>query len=93
MKIALIQVSQNEIYDFTNVNFQITKEKAKQLQREMIDKNLRLVEEAAKLGVDMIVTTEAINFTRTSNQCYIEVYDLFDNYDNSETLSYNNSNK
>lgn len=88
MKIALIQVTQNKLYDFGDNGFNIEKKQAKILQNEMIEKNLKLIEEAAKRGVDIIVTTEAINFTRMNNECDKEVFDLFPKQEESTILKY-----
>lgn len=62
MKLALIQTKQNALYSFADTQRRYSVQEAKTLQRVMLDENLALIREAARMGCDLIVTTEAINF-------------------------------
>ena len=62
MKIALIQEKQNELYLFKENELFFDEERILELQSEMISQNLRLIKKAAAAGVDIILTSEAINF-------------------------------
>lgn len=63
MKIALIQTKQNKLYDFENPGKYWSRREAHEKQREMIEQNIRLLEEARRLGADLAVTSEAVNFS------------------------------
>lgn len=62
MRIGLIQTKQNRLYNFIEREEHLTAEEAKKLQDEMIEQNLSLIREAKDLNVNVIVTSEAINF-------------------------------
>lgn len=62
MKIALIQTKQNELYDFENPGKYWSRSDAHEKQREIVEQNIRLLEEAGRLGADLAVTSEAVNF-------------------------------
>lgn len=62
MKIALIQEKQNDLYLFKAEKLFFDEHRILELQDEMIKQNLRLIKEAAKQDVDIILTSEAINF-------------------------------
>ena len=62
MKIALIQEKQNNLYLFKDENLFFDKQQILELQSEMIEQNLKLMRDAAKRTVDLILTSEAINF-------------------------------
>jgi predicted amidohydrolase len=79
MRIGIIQTKQNKLYDFNDINFYITKEKAKKLQHEMIQQNFKLIDEACNLNCDLIVTSEAIDFCRTSSKIDGIIPELFPN--------------
>lgn len=76
MKLGLIQTKQNELYDFSNPELLLSKERVLELQREMKEQALSLIREACRKDCDFIVTSEAINFcgTQKSILCdYTEV--------------------
>lgn len=81
MQIGIIQTKQNKLYDFGDANFCITKEEAKKLQQEMIEQNFTLIDEACNLHCDLIMTSEAINFCRTSPKTEGIIPELFPNPD------------
>jgi len=58
----MIQTKQNQLYDFENQTFHIPKEKAVALQKEIVEQNLGLIQEAIMNNCNLIFTTEAINF-------------------------------
>lgn len=62
MKIALIQEKQNNLYLFKDENLFFDKQQILELQSEMIEQNLKLMRDAAKRTIDLILTSEAINF-------------------------------
>lgn len=62
MKLALIQTKQNELYNFPGIR-KFEKNEALRLRNEYMEDVFRLVEEAAKKGADLIVPTEAVNFS------------------------------
>lgn len=62
MRLALIQTEQNELYQFNKSDIIYTKEEVKKYQADMVYQNLVLMRKAAAEDVDLIVTTEAINF-------------------------------
>lgn len=62
MKIALIQEKQNDLYLFKAEKLFFDEHRILELQDEMIKQNLSLIKEAAKQDVDIILTSEAINF-------------------------------
>ena len=61
MRLGLIQVKQNGLYDFGGSE-PVSMEGAGCLQQEMLEQNYRLIGEAGRQQCDLIVTTEAINF-------------------------------
>lgn len=63
VRIGLIQVKQNKIYDFEKID-RIDIPKKRKLVSDYIKRNIELVKEAAQRGCNVIVTTEAINFCR-----------------------------
>lgn len=63
VRIGLIQVKQNKIYDFEKID-RIDIPKKRKLVSDYIKRNIDLVKEAAQRGCNVIVTTEAINFCR-----------------------------
>ncbi len=62
MRLALIQTKQNALYCFAAPERRFTMDEAELLQQEMLRQNLKLMQEAAEKGCDLIVTTEAINY-------------------------------
>ncbi|MGB8453449.1 MAG: carbon-nitrogen hydrolase family protein [Anaerocolumna sp.] len=76
MRLGLIQSKQNELYDFSNPDLLINKNRVIELQNEMQNRVLKDMKEAGQKGCDFIVTTEAVNFCGTpKNICcdYTEV--------------------
>lgn len=62
MRIALIQTIQNRLYNFIDPTDSFSFEEARNLQKDMINQNLKLIEQAIEKECDLIVTTEAFNF-------------------------------
>lgn len=62
MKIALIQEKQNELYRFHDEDLSFHRDEMLFLQKEMVEQNLGLIRNAATRGVDLVLTSEAINF-------------------------------
>lgn len=62
MKIALLQSRQNALYNFPDQKKLWTVKECMRLQREMLESNYRMMEEAAAGGADLMVTAEAINY-------------------------------
>ena len=78
MKLGLIQTKQNILYDFANPHTFSAEERLR-LSEEMVEQNIRLINEAAALGADLILTSEAINFTGTPVDR--ETFDIIPEYD------------
>ena len=57
MRLGLIQAEQNELYDFSNSELLINKNRVIELQKEMQSQALKGMEEASQKGCDFIVTT------------------------------------
>ena len=64
MKLGLIQTKQNILYDFAYPH-EFSAEERLRLSEEMVEQNIRLINEAVSGGADLILTSEAINFTGT----------------------------
>jgi len=62
VRLGLIQSKQNELYDFSNPDLLINKNRVIELQKEMQNQVLKGIKEAGQKGCDFIVTTEAVNF-------------------------------
>ncbi len=62
MRLALLQSKQNELYDFVNLQGKHTVPECIRLQKEMLEQNYRMMEEAVSQECDLMVTTEAINY-------------------------------
>ncbi|HBA48683.1 MAG TPA: hypothetical protein DCZ91_12970 [Lachnospiraceae bacterium] len=62
MRLALIQIKQNELYQFQKSGIRYTPEEVRRYQADMVCRNRVLMQKAAGEGVDLIVTTEAVNF-------------------------------
>lgn len=76
MKLALIQTKQNQLYNFPATR-RFERKEALFLRKEYMEETLRMTEEAAKQGADLIVTTEAVNFSghfSKVNAPYQELY-------------------
>lgn len=76
MRLGLIQLKQNKLYDFSNPGLSLDKAQVIELQQEMQEQVLSGMKEAGQRGCDFIVTTEAVNFcgTQSSIRCdYREV--------------------
>lgn len=76
VRLALIQTEQNELYNFPGTR-SFEREEALQLRAEYMENVFRLTEEAAKSGADLIVTTEAVNYSghfSKVNAVYSDLY-------------------
>lgn len=62
MKISLLQIKQNALYNFGNSAY-ISPDIRKSLAEKMVRKTLIMADKAAKDGCDYIITPEAVNFT------------------------------
>ncbi len=62
MIVSLIQEKQNALYQFETENVFFYKAQVVEYQKDMIQQNLLLMEEAARQGTDLIVSSEAINY-------------------------------
>lgn len=76
MKLALIQTKQNELYNFPGTRIFETKE-ALDLRSEYMEEVFRMIEEAAKKGVDLIVTTEVVNYSGHFSKIKVPYADLY----------------
>lgn len=77
MKLALIQSKQNPLYDFPAETTFIEQE-ARSLRRDMFHAVCRSIETAARHGADLIVTTEAINFSGPFFRVRTPYHQLYD---------------
>ena len=68
MKIGLIQTKHTAMCNFLDSSFVFTKEQCVKMQREGVQQALNLLGDAANGGYDLLVTTECINYIRTSNR-------------------------
>ncbi len=75
MRISLIQVCQNELYNFGEPD-NLNHEQKLLLRNEMIDKTITGIKSAAAKGANLIVTTEAINFARPDSNNVSAISDL-----------------
>ena len=66
MKIGLIQTKHNALYDFLNPKFDLSLPQCRSLQEQQVQQNLALLKRAKGQGFDLLVTTECINYIRTS---------------------------
>lgn len=62
LKLGLIQTKQNRNYDFHDTEPPESVEEALDNQKAMIEQTTGLMEEAGRLGCNLIVTPEAVNF-------------------------------
>lgn len=83
MKLALIQTKQNELYNFPGTR-KFEKSEVLSLRREYMEYVFRLVEEAAKKGADLIVTTEAVNFSGHFTKVKAIYSDLYQEMEENE---------
>ena len=51
MKLALIQEKQNKLYSFNQPDLRFTKDQIMELQKEMIDQNLKMIQRAISHNV------------------------------------------
>ncbi|MBQ9308397.1 MAG: carbon-nitrogen hydrolase family protein [Clostridia bacterium] len=63
MRLALLQLKQNGLYDFASPDLSLTDSMRRSLAREMCDQTLALMEDLGP--TDLVVTTEAVNFPGT----------------------------
>lgn len=66
MKLGLVQSVHNSMYDFLNPRFSFSRRECRILQEQQVQQNLELLSGAAGKGFDLLVTTECINYIRTS---------------------------
>lgn len=66
MKLGLVQTSHSPMCNFLDPAFPYTEQECRQMQREQVAQNLELLAQAAGQGYDLLVTTECINYIRTS---------------------------
>ena len=66
MKLGLVQTKHNAMYNFLNPDFPFDRGTCLALQAAQVEQNLTLLAEAARQGYDLLVTTECINYIRTS---------------------------
>lgn len=92
MKLALIQTKQNELYNFPGIR-KFEKNEALRLRNEYMDEVLRLTEEAAKKGADLIVTTEAVNFSGHFSKVKAKYSDLYREMEKIENAVQNDRQK
>lgn len=64
MKISLLQIKQNILYDFQNMP-RLSADIRKQLADKIVHKTIVMADKAASCGCDYIITPEAVNFTGT----------------------------
>ena len=76
MKLALIQEKQNNLYSFNQPDLRFTKDQIMELQKEMIDQNLKMIQRAISHNVDLVLTSEAINFVGNPYRYQEKPYDL-----------------
>lgn len=76
MKLALIQEKQNKLYSFDQPNLKFTKEEIIIFQKEMIDQNLEMIAESLNNNVDLVMTSEAINFVGNPYRYQENPYEL-----------------
>lgn len=62
MVIGLIQEKQNALYQFGREDIRFTRRQALALQKEMVEKNLAMMRQAAERDCDLLVTSEAFNY-------------------------------
>lgn len=62
MKISLLQIKQNKLYEFEKSQY-FSFDERMNLMSEMLNKTARMAETAAQEGCDYIITPEAVNFT------------------------------
>lgn len=68
MKLGLVQTKHNAMYNFLNPDFPFDRDACLAMQAEQVEQNLTLLAGAEEQGYDLLVTTECINFIRTSNR-------------------------
>ena len=80
MKISVIQCNQKVLYD-VNKPGEFNLETCKKLSEEVLEQNFKLIEDAAKEGVDLIVTMEAINVSIFPNDLRYNFADSVESID------------
>lgn len=68
MKLGLVQSVHNAMYDFLNPRFSFSPQECRVLQARQVQQNLDLLARTARQDFDLLVTTECINYIRTSSQ-------------------------
>lgn len=66
MKLGLVQSKHGSMYNFLDPRFALTPEQCRRQQAAQVEQNLALLGQAAGQGFDLLVTTECINYIRTS---------------------------
>lgn len=85
MKIGLIQTRHNELYNFLSPEFSLSLSQCRFLQEQQTRQNLDLLEQTKGKGFDLLVTTECMNFIRTSPANRAEDAGLYPPLDCRET--------
>lgn len=67
MKLGLVQTKHSSMYDFLSQDFTLTTDECLAQQIAQVEQNIHLLYTAAGQGFDLLVTTECINYIRTSN--------------------------
>ncbi len=65
MKISLIQLKQNSLYDFSSPDRMWTAQESGRLSKEMVEQTLSIMEQCH--DTDLVVTTEAVNYPGKGN--------------------------
>lgn len=88
MRIALIQTKQNRLYHFPSSD-RFSKEEVIHLREEIVTSTLTLIEEAARNGVDLILTSEAFNYAGQPWRTSVPYTEFFpaDDHQIEDTLS------
>ena len=66
MKLGLVQTRHNAMYNFLDPAFPYSEQDCRRMQQEQLEQNLQLLAGAAGQGYDLLVTTECINYIRTT---------------------------
>lgn len=68
MKLGLVQSAHNVMYDFLNPRFSFSLQECRALQTCQVQQNLDLLARTVGQDFDLLVTTECINYIRTSSR-------------------------
>lgn len=67
MRLGLVQSQHNAMYNFLSPDFAFSEAECVAMQRQQFEQNLELLASAAGQNCDLLVTTECINYIRTSS--------------------------